>query len=217
MPKYFTLQTSKILQVLQKVLKLSGMSFSTKKIKNTIQQRHVSLYSSLFLSAYHLNNIDEYYLYTNWKELFKRACRSNKKFLQKKINMSLNQKNLQIQFQYSYLLAQSFFSDLVALQNEMFRSKQFRERSDRNKKVIVVSITDLFLFDKVAFMKTFSQNGFQKQPKRFENPKICLLNQGLKLKSQKRMIKEELINLKSITRMSIIQENELCYPSQKVD
>jgi len=37
----------------------------------------------------------------------------------------------------------------------------------------------------VAFNKTFSYAGFQQQPKRIENPKICLLNVELELKAEK--------------------------------
>lgn len=39
--------------------------------------------------------------------------------------------------------------------------------------------------DGVAFKKTFSYAGFEQQPKSFENPKICLLNLELELKSEK--------------------------------
>ena len=37
----------------------------------------------------------------------------------------------------------------------------------------------------VAFKKTFSYAGFEQQPKYFENPKMCLLNLELELKSEK--------------------------------
>jgi T-complex protein 1 subunit eta len=37
----------------------------------------------------------------------------------------------------------------------------------------------------VAFKKTFSYAGFEQQPKKFTNPKICLLNIELELKSEK--------------------------------
>lgn len=47
------------------------------------------------------------------------------------------------------------------------------------------SITDSFVVDGVAFKKTFSYAGFEQQPKSFENPKICLLNLELELKSEK--------------------------------
>lgn len=37
----------------------------------------------------------------------------------------------------------------------------------------------------VAFKKTFSYAGFEMQPKRYENPKIALLNVELELKAEK--------------------------------
>jgi T-complex protein 1 subunit eta len=44
---------------------------------------------------------------------------------------------------------------------------------------------DSFLVKGVAFKKTFSYAGFEQQPKKFENPKILLLNLELELKSEK--------------------------------
>lgn len=41
------------------------------------------------------------------------------------------------------------------------------------------------LVDGVAFKKCFSYAGFEAQPKKFSNPKICLLNLELELKSEK--------------------------------
>lgn len=37
----------------------------------------------------------------------------------------------------------------------------------------------------MAFKKTFSYAGFEQQPKKFTDPKICLLNIELELKSEK--------------------------------
>lgn len=37
----------------------------------------------------------------------------------------------------------------------------------------------------VAFKKTFSYAGFEMQPKKYENPKIALLNVELELKAEK--------------------------------
>lgn len=53
------------------------------------------------------------------------------------------------------------------------------------KQVTGGSITDSFLVDGVAFKKTFSYAGFEQQPKHFKDPKICLLNLELELKSEK--------------------------------
>ncbi|CAG9329164.1 CCT7_2 [Blepharisma stoltei] len=47
------------------------------------------------------------------------------------------------------------------------------------------SVTNSFLVDGVAFKKTFSYAGFEQQPKKFENPKIIMLNLELELKSEK--------------------------------
>lgn len=47
------------------------------------------------------------------------------------------------------------------------------------------SITDSQLVDGVAFKKTFSYAGFEQQPKRFDNPKIVILNVELELKAEK--------------------------------
>ena len=53
------------------------------------------------------------------------------------------------------------------------------------KKVTGGSVTDSFLVEGVAFKKTFSYAGFEQQPKKFSEPKICLLNLELELKSEK--------------------------------
>jgi T-complex protein 1 subunit eta len=47
------------------------------------------------------------------------------------------------------------------------------------------SITESFLVEGVAFKKTFSYAGFEQQPKKFDHPKIALLNVELELKSEK--------------------------------
>ncbi len=50
---------------------------------------------------------------------------------------------------------------------------------------VILFIQDSFVVDGVAFKKTFSYAGFEQQPKYFLNPKICLLNLELELKSEK--------------------------------
>lgn len=47
------------------------------------------------------------------------------------------------------------------------------------------SLEDSLLIDGVAFKKTFSYAGFEQQPKKFENPKVLLLNVELELKAEK--------------------------------
>ena len=44
---------------------------------------------------------------------------------------------------------------------------------------------DSHLIAGVAFKKTFSYAGFEMQPKRYDNPKIALLNVELELKAEK--------------------------------
>lgn len=67
--------------------------------------------------------------------------------------------------------------------------EHLEEDLDKNfigiKKVTGGSVTDSFLVEGVAFKKTFSYAGFEQQPKKFENPKIVLLNVELELKSEK--------------------------------
>lgn len=46
-------------------------------------------------------------------------------------------------------------------------------------------VQDSQLISGVAFKKTFSYAGFEMQPKRYENPKIALLNVELELKAEK--------------------------------
>ena len=53
------------------------------------------------------------------------------------------------------------------------------------KKVTGGSVTDSMLIEGVAFKKTFSYAGFEQQEKKFDNPKVCLLNMELELKSEK--------------------------------
>lgn len=53
------------------------------------------------------------------------------------------------------------------------------------KKVPGGSMQDSFLVEGVAFKKTFSYAGFEQQPKKFEHPKILLLNVELELKAEK--------------------------------
>lgn len=53
------------------------------------------------------------------------------------------------------------------------------------KQVTGGSCLDTQLIFGVAFKKTFSYAGFEQQPKRFENPKILLLNIELELKAEK--------------------------------
>ena len=53
------------------------------------------------------------------------------------------------------------------------------------KKVPGAAVTESFLVDGVAFKRTFSYAGFEQQPKKFDKPKILLLNLELELKSER--------------------------------
>jgi T-complex protein 1 subunit eta len=53
------------------------------------------------------------------------------------------------------------------------------------KKVLGGTLEDSFLVPGVAFKKTFSYAGFEMQPKKYENPKIALLNIELELKAER--------------------------------
>ena len=89
----------------------------------------------------------------------------------------------------------SLNSKLINTQREFFADMVVRavttldEDLDKNligvKQVTGGSVTESFLVDGVAFKKTFSYAGFEQQPKKFDNPKICLLNLELELKSEK--------------------------------
>ena len=50
---------------------------------------------------------------------------------------------------------------------------------------LVFSLQESQLIRGVAFKKTFSYAGFEMQPKKYENPKIALLNVELELKAEK--------------------------------
>ena len=77
-----------------------------------------------------------------------------------------------------------FFSEMVVAAVEKLESDMDKSLIGI-KKVTGGSVTDSFLVDGVAFKKTFSYAGFEQQPKKFVNPKICLLNLELELKAEK--------------------------------
>lgn len=53
------------------------------------------------------------------------------------------------------------------------------------KKITGGAVNESFLVEGVAFKKTFSYAGFEQQPKKFDNPKIAILNVELELKSER--------------------------------
>jgi len=78
-----------------------------------------------------------------------------------------------------------FFSEMVVSAVEKL-DKDLLDRDLIGVKLVTGgSITDSFLVDGVAFKKTFSYAGFEQAPKKFKNPKICVLNIELEKKSEK--------------------------------
>lgn len=61
----------------------------------------------------------------------------------------------------------------------------------------------------VAFKKTFSYAGFEMQPKRYENPKIALLNIELELKAEKDNAEVRVNNVEvCISAVRVVCQNE---------
>lgn len=80
---------------------------------------------------------------------------------------------------------QDHFAELVVSAVEKLDANLLDKDLIGIKMVTGGSVTDSFLVNGVAFKKTFSYAGFEQQPKKFVNPKICLLNIELELKAEK--------------------------------
>eukprot|EP00825_Cyclidium_porcatum_P014351 TRINITY_DN176_c0_g1_i2.p1 TRINITY_DN176_c0_g1~~TRINITY_DN176_c0_g1_i2.p1 ORF type:complete len:503 (-),score=110.81 TRINITY_DN176_c0_g1_i2:314-1822(-) len=80
---------------------------------------------------------------------------------------------------------QDHFSELVVDAVEKLDTNLLDKDLIGIKMVTGGSVTESFLVNGVAFKKTFSYAGFEQQPKKFTNPKICLLNIELELKAEK--------------------------------
>ena len=65
------------------------------------------------------------------------------------------------------------------------------------------SLTDSQLVEGVAFKKTFSYAGFDMQPKKFDTPRIALLNIELEVKSVRENAEIRVSNLKDYQVSSI--------------
>jgi len=77
-----------------------------------------------------------------------------------------------------------FFAEMIVRAVEML--EDYGDKSLIGIKHITGgSVTDSFLVDGVAFKKTFSYAGFEQQPKKFDDPKIIILNVELELKAEK--------------------------------
>lgn len=79
----------------------------------------------------------------------------------------------------------TFFAEMVVSAVEKLDNNLLDKNMIGIKNIIGGSIKDSMLVDGVAFQKTFSYAGFEQQPKKFENPKIALLNIELELKAEK--------------------------------
>lgn len=77
-----------------------------------------------------------------------------------------------------------FFSKMV-VDAVMHLSEDLNKEDIGIKKITGGSVTDSFLVEGVCFRKTFSYAGFEQQPKKFDNPKIAILNVELELKAEK--------------------------------
>lgn len=64
---------------------------------------------------------------------------------------------------------------------------------------------DSFLVNGVAFKKTFSYAGFEQQPKKFDQPKILLLNLELELKSEKENAEVRYITYCCLAEICLLQ------------
>lgn len=78
-----------------------------------------------------------------------------------------------------------FFSELVVEAVETLDTNLLDKDLIGIKLVTGGSITESQLVKGVGFKKTFSYAGFEQQPKKFKDPKICLLNIELELKAEK--------------------------------
>jgi len=76
-----------------------------------------------------------------------------------------------------------FFSNMLV--EAVINSDNFVDSAIFVRQVSGGSVSESQLVDGVAFKKCFSYAGFEQQPKRFENPKILLLNVELELKAEK--------------------------------
>jgi len=78
----------------------------------------------------------------------------------------------------------NFFSEMV-VDAVLYLDEDLAKSDIGIKKITGGSVTDSFMVHGVAFRKTFSYAGFEQQPKRFENPKILVLQHELELKAEK--------------------------------
>lgn len=78
----------------------------------------------------------------------------------------------------------NFFSEMV-VDAVLYLDEDLQKTDIGIKKITGGSVTDSFMVHGVCFRKTFSYAGFEQQPKKFENPKILVLQHELELKAEK--------------------------------
>ena len=114
----------------------------------------------------------------------------------KSLSITIDEKNAEEKRNLLIKCAQtSLNSKLIANYKEFFAEmvvsavERLEDYMDKSligiKHVTGGSITESLLVDGVAFKKTFSYAGFEQQPKKFDNPKIIILNVELELKAEK--------------------------------
>ena len=77
-----------------------------------------------------------------------------------------------------------FFSEMV-VDGVLYLDEDLFKSDIGIKKITGGSVTDSYMVKGVCFKKTFSYAGFEQQPKKFENPKVALLNVELELKAER--------------------------------
>lgn len=96
------------------------------------------------------------------------------------INCAATSLNSKLLSHYKY-----FFAEMVVNAVNRLDAKLMDKDLIGVKSIVGGSVNDSLLIEGVAFKKTFSYAGFEQQPKKFENPKIVLLNIELELKAEK--------------------------------
>ena len=78
----------------------------------------------------------------------------------------------------------AFFSKMV-VDAVLYLDEDLQKTDIGIKKITGGSVTDSFMVHGVCFKKTFSYAGFEQQQKKFENPKVLVLQHELELKAEK--------------------------------
>eukprot|EP01135_Chromosphaera_perkinsii_P004000 Nk52_evm13s266 gene=Nk52_evmTU13s266 len=84
------------------------------------------------------------------------------------------------------------------------------------KKVNGGALEDSMLIDGVAFKKTFSYAGFEMQPKKYTDPKVCMLNVELELKAERENAEVRVINVEEYQNIVDAEWNILYEKLEKI-